>query len=69
MSLLIGGGELWECAARNNSQVLKSGTFDPDIIYKKDPHGLPRQVFLAIIYSVLSVLYYSQSLENASATN
>ena len=37
--------------------------------YKKDPHGLPRQVFLAIIYSVLSVLYYSQSLENASATN
>ena len=33
MSLLIGGGELWECVARNNSQVLKSGTFDPDIIY------------------------------------
>ena len=27
------GGELWECAARNNSQVLKSGTFDPGIIY------------------------------------
>gem|GEM_PF-3107647 len=27
------GGELWECVARNNSQVSKSGTFDPDIIY------------------------------------
>ena len=26
-------GELWECLARNNSQVLKSGIFDPDIIY------------------------------------
>lgn len=37
--------------------------------YKKDPHGLPKQVFLPVIYSVLSVLYYSQSLENASATN
>ena len=45
------------------------GAFDPDIIYKKDPHGLPKQVFLPVIYSVLSVLYYSQSLENASATN
>ena len=48
---------------------MMSGAFAPDIIYKKDPHGLPRQVFLAVIYLVLSVLYYSQSLENASATN
>ena len=23
------GGELWECVARNNSQVSKSGTFAP----------------------------------------
>ena len=32
MSLLIGGGELWECLARNNSQVSKSGAFATDII-------------------------------------
>ena len=48
---------------------IRVGAFDPDIIYKKDPHGLPKQVFLPVTYSVLSVLYYSQSLENASATN
>ena len=26
------GGELWECLARNNSQVSKSGAFATDII-------------------------------------
>ena len=27
---------LWECVARNNPQVSKSGAFDPDIIIYKD---------------------------------